>query len=265
MGICLLTGEVTSEQNGLCADCGKHWNESVSRKVIETCTKLHLKDKINQLVLEYESNSPNFKDTVKDLISKSNILECFNTFHDYLLEKSEKTYRLFVQVLVNVLEHHPFPRVVLLHLADYEHTARIMQQSSDVLRTMMADYKVELEKELKKALMKKNTAQRLIRKHRRLRVELAILMVLAVGSVITALFLYIAESSTIPAITALGIAPVIVFIVLKVSRYNSLDFDLKIKPHICYQIDLLDIPDSYISNLQAQINRLNDLETVSVS
>ncbi len=265
MGICLLTGEVTSEMNGLCEDCGKHWNESVSRKVNETCTKLHLKDKINQLVLDYESNSPAFKDTVNDLISRTNILECFNTFHDYLREKSEKTYRLIVQVLVNVLEHHPFPRVVLLHLADYEHTARIMQQSSDVLRAMMADYKMELEKEHKKALMKKHTAQRLKRKHRQLRVELVILMVLAVGCFITALFIYIAESSNMTFISLLGIVPVSVLIVLKVTRYNSLDFDLKIKPHICYQIDLLDIPDSYISNLEAQINRLSELEPASAS
>ncbi len=263
MGICLITGETTSELNGLCADCGKKWNESVSRKITETCTKLQLTVKIDQLVAEYEFDSANFKNTLNDFLSRVNILDCFNKFHGYLREKSEKTYQLFVQVLVNVLENHPFPRVILLHLADFQETARIMQQSSDLLRSMMADYKLELEKELKKALSKKQVALKLKRKHRQFRIEMLILMSVAVGCIITALFLYIAGSSTIPLLTLLGVVPTTVFIVLKVSRYNSIDMNLKIKPHICYQIDLLDIPVSYITNLQSQISRLSALEPAS--
>jgi hypothetical protein len=263
MGICLICGEATSVPNGLCLECGKRWNDSVSRKVAETCTKLQLTDKIDQLAMEYESGSANFKVSVVDFISRVNIIECFNKFYGYLREKSEKTYLLFVQVLVNVLENHPFPRVVMLHLADCQQTTRIVQQSSDPIRAMIADYTLELEKELKKTLSKKQVALKLKRKHRQLRIEMLILMIVTVVSFITALFLYIAGSSTIPVLTLLGVVPATVFIVLKVSRYNSIDMNLKIKPHICYQIDLLDIPDSYIANLQSQISRLSELEPAS--
>lgn len=263
MGICLITGEETSELNGLCVTCGKIWNDSVSRKITETCTKLQLKDKIDQLAMEYESGSANFNNTVGDFLSRVNILECFNKFHDYLREKSEKTYQLFVKVLVNVLENHPFPRVILLHLADFQETARIMQHSSELLRLMMADYKLELEKELKKALSKKQVALKLKHKHRQLQIEMLIFMIVAIVCFVIALFLYIAESSTMLVISTLGIVPALLFIILKVTRYNCFDMSLKIKPHICYQIDLLDIPNSYIANLQSQINRLSELQPAS--
>jgi hypothetical protein len=262
---CLICNEPTSELNGLCPDCGKKWHDSISLKSAENASYLRLNDMIDQIATDYETNSGNLKVSLYSLLKKINIMECMNSVSDYLYAKSERTYHLLVNVLTSVLEHFPFPRVMLLRLSDYQNTARIVQSKSAVLQQMITDYREELTKELKKALSKKQVAQRLNRKHVRLRIELVVLVVVALSAFITALTLYISESAKLPFIFVLGVVPVLLVMVLKETRYGSLDYTMKIKPHISYQIDLMDVPDTYIQNLQSQLDRLEAVETIPVA
>jgi hypothetical protein len=257
---CLINGKPTEELNGLCPECGKIWIDSVNRKFSVTLSCTQRSDDLDAIIELYDAKSSLFPDALNQLIAKVNILECFNSYHTLLLAKSKDAYDFIVMVLTSVLEHHPFPRVMLVRLIDYPNTAKVIFKASSLIRKQLIEYKEETKKELTKSITKKQSAEKLKRKQARLRVEFIIFNILSAIAVLGGLFLFIQERFSILVLIGLVAALMLLLLILKFTRYSSLDMNLKTNPYLNYQIDLMDIPDSYLSNLKIQVKKLEDLE-----
>lgn len=259
MAMCSICKEPASEQNGLCADCGKHWNESVIRKSQDDVPVSRYADQIEKLIIENESGYSGFKTTVNALLDKTNILETLNEFSETIRSRSSSTYQLLLTVLKNVLEHYPFPRVVLIRLIEFPATARVIIDNSDKVKSMINEYTSDTQRELNKSVSKKEMAVKMKRKQIRLRIEFAGLIVMSVVLILISLFLYISESIQSGLLAGLVAFLLSSLIILKFSRYNSLDMSFHTNPRLSYQIDLLDIPESYIHNLEVQLQKLEEI------
>lgn len=257
---CLICRGSTMELNGLCPDCGKRWIDSINSKTAVDIATLHLAEDAERIINSYEAESSELGSVLNEFVEKINIIQGLNAVQNYILSKSIATYQFLVKVLQGVLEFYPFPRVMLIHLADYPELSRELQTSSPVLQQMMTEYVADLKKELQKAITKKQTAVKLKRKQKILRAELILLTALTIFALLSALYFYISESAPSSCLIVLAVVPVLLLFVMKVTRYADLDMNLRTNPHLSYQIDLMDIPDTYIQNIRSQLARLGAVD-----
>lgn len=262
MNNCLICKKATDEANNLCPECGKIWNDSVSRKEAEEYSHMHTIDQYDAVIRDCESGSPSLQLSLNAIVSEVNILVSLNNVMDYISSKSTVTYQFLLTVLQNVLEYYPFQRVMIIKLTENVNIASLVANVSPVLSRMIADYIADIRKELSKSLSKKDTARRLILRQKRLRVELIGLIILSILSGLTALILYISGQSEPLMLLVVALVPFIVLVVMKLTRYSSLNGNLKTNSHLSYQIDLLDIPESYINNLKTQLQKLEAISIV---
>ena len=262
MNNCLICKKATDEANGLCPDCGKLWNDSVSRKEAEEYSHMHTIDQYDAVIRDCESGSPSLQLSLNSIVSKVNILVSLNNVMGYISAKSTVTFQFLVIVLKNVLEYYPFPRVMIIKLTENVDIASVVANVSPVLSRMIVDYIADIRKELTKSVSKKESATHLIHRQKRLRVECIGLLIFSVLSVLTALILYISGQSEPLLLLVVAVVPFIVLVVMKLTRYASLNGNLKTNAHLSYQIDLLDIPESYINNLKSQLQKLEAISIV---
>jgi hypothetical protein len=259
MSKCLVCSGSTNEKNELCLNCGKLWNESLIRRTPQEASILQLQMAADKLILNYESGSLQLSSALNDLAVSTNMLDFMEQVSAYIREKSTDTYRYLLKIVRAVVEYSPFPRVLLIRMLDCPSVVAQLKDQSVVVSQQLADFVAELSKEKTKALSKKQTASMLKRRQLRLRIEFIVLLVLAGATTIAGLFLYVAQTISPTLGLALITVPVGLTVLLKFVRYNSLDGNLKTNPHLTYQIDLLDIPDSYIENLNQQLGKLEKL------
>lgn len=259
MSKCLVCSGLTHEKNELCLNCGKLWNESLIRRTPQETSLLQLQLAADTLILNYESGSLQLSTALNNLAVSTNMLDFLEQANTYLREKSINTYQYLLKIVRGVVEYSPFPRVLLIRMLDCPSVVAQLKEQSVVVGQQLADFVAELNKEKTKALSKKQTASMLKKRQLRLRIEFIVLLVLASASAITGLFLYVAQTISPTIGLALIVVPVLLTVLLKYARYNSLDGNLKTNPHLTYQIDLLDIPDSYIENLNQQLGKLEKL------
>lgn len=257
---CLICRGPTAESNGLCPECGKRWIDSINSKPIVDIATLSLADDADKIIQTYESESAELRPVVMTFVDKVNVLQGLNSIQKYVASKSTLTHQFLVKVLQGVLEHYPFPRVMLIRLADYPEISRDVQASSPVLQQLIAEYVDDLKKELQKAMSKKQSAGKLKRKQKQLRIELILLTVLTVFALLSALYFYISESAPSSYLIVLAVVPVMFLFIMKVTRYANLDMNMRTNPHLSYQIDLMDIPETYIENLRTQLSRFGELD-----
>lgn len=259
MSKCLVCSTDTHEKNELCLNCGKLWNESLIRRTPQDLSAIRLQLIADTLILDYESGSVQLKSTLNELAGSANMLEFLEQANTYLRQKSMATYQYLMRIIKGVVEYSPFPRVLLLHMLECPAVVSQLKDQSVVVKQQLVDYVAELNKEKTKSLSKKQTASMLKKRQLRLRIEFIVLLILAGATTITGMFLYVAQTISPTLGLALIAVPVALMLLLKFVRYGSLDGNLKTNPHLTYQIDLLDIPDSYIDNLNQQLEKLEKL------
>ncbi|MCE1155923.1 MAG: hypothetical protein LWW91_07375 [Bacteroidales bacterium] len=225
------------------------------RRTPQDLSAIRLQLIADTLILDYESGSVQLKSTLTELAGSANMLEFLEQANTYLRQKSMATYQYLMRIIKGVVEYSPFPRVLLLHMLECPAVVSQLKDQSVVVKQQLVDYVAELNKEKTKSLSKKQTASMLKKRQLRLRIEFIVLLILAGATTITGMFLYVAQTMGL----ALIAVPVALMLLLKFVRYGSLDGNLKTNPHLTYQIDLLDIPDSYIDNLNQQLEKLEKL------
>ncbi|OJX91176.1 MAG: hypothetical protein BGP01_12180 [Paludibacter sp. 47-17] len=229
------------------------------RRTPQDLSAIRLQLIADTLILDYESGSVQLKSTLNELAGSANMLEFLEQANTYLRQKSMATYQYLMRIIKGVVEYSPFPRVLLLHMLECPAVVSQLKDQSVVVKQQLVDYVAELNKEKTKSLSKKQTASMLKKRQLRLRVEFIVLLILAGATTITGMFLYVAQTISPTLGLALIAVPVALMLLLKFVRYGSLDGNLKTNPHLTYQIDLLDIPDSYIDNLNQQLEKLEKL------
>lgn len=254
---CLTCGEDTTEITGLCPDCGKMWSESLGRRSQDEVSIHRLNDLSDRLIRDYESGSPELKHTLEDIGNSVNMFRFLEIVNTLLLQKSSATHRFLYTILRKNIEHSPTPRVVLLRMLEFPQVAGVLRQESEMVERHLQEYQLEMQMELMKSISKQKSAQKLKSRQHRLQREFMVLLAFAGVSALAALLLYVTQIITPVLVIPMVGVPLLMLLIAKATRYSSLDANLKTNPHLSYQIDLLDIPESYIDNLNEQISKIN--------
>ena len=259
MAKCLICEKAADDLSSLCPECGKLLNENVSRRLQPELSGYRMNDLADRLIRDVESASPATKQSISEIASNDSLLHFMEHCHEYLKLKSPTTHRFLLSVLKAVLENSPSPRVMLIRLLEFPAVVGMLRHESDSIKMQLYDYEQELQRELTKSVSKKLTARKLKRRQLRLQYELIALLIFAGLSAIAALLTSLAQ--IIPPLAGVIVVGALALglLVIKLSRYSSLDANLKTNPHLSYQIDLLDIPDSYVDNIREQLKKIQPL------
>jgi len=94
------------------------------------------------------------------------------------------------------------------------------------------------------------------KRQNRLVIEWIVLIVVLLIINIAFLFVMMMNSYTGIVVVGAFLVSLVILLVLKFTRYSSLDMNLRTIPQLSYQIDQLDIPENYINHLKIQIEKI---------
>lgn len=138
---------------------------------------------------------------------------------------------------------------------DTNQTIKLLEQHES-LCSYYAEVRDDIQKDLTRSLSRKKRAEVMKKRQNRLVVEWIVLVVVLIILNIGVLFVMMMNSySGFVAVGSL-LASLFLMIILKFTRFNSLDMNLRTIPQLAYQIDQLDVPDNYIEHLRNQLDKL---------
>lgn len=117
--------------------------------------------------------------------------------------------------------------------------------------------KDDLQKELTRSLSRKKRALMMKKHQSRLVTEWIVLLLVLIIVNIAVLFILMMNSYPGGIVIGSLVASLLLLIIMKFTRYTTLDMNLRTIPQLAYQIDLLDVPDNYIDHLQQQLNKIS--------
>ena len=129
----------------------------------------------------------------------------------------------------------------------------------DSLCSYYTEIRDDLQKDLNRSLSRKKRAEHMKKRQNRLVIEWIVLIVVLLIVNIAFLFVMMMNSYTGIVVVGAFLVSLVILLVLKFTRYSSLDMNLRTIPQLSYQIDQLDIPENYINHLKIQIEKITGI------
>lgn len=143
-------------------------------------------------------------------------------------------------------------------LDDTNNTIRLLKQHEN-LYTYYSEVRDDFKKDLSRSLSRKKRAETMKKRQNKLVIEWIVLIILLIIANIGVLFVMMMNAYNGLLVAGSLIGSLLLMIILKLTRYNSFDMNLRTIPQLAYQIDQLDVPDNYLEHLKIQLEKITKI------
>lgn len=257
MGNCILCSESTTDYSAICNNCFETWNNSTSFPLpkVENC--LATSEVLIQL-LNITNLPKGIWHDLNSLVENNNVFQCIDEYFNRYQHSEIIAHQKIIKILSDLTLNLKTGKTIFYRLIQFNTLSMLLAKENEEFRNQLQLLRDDQMMEIGRLKHRAAKANKLKNKLKRLKIEMAIAMTLVISGIITSVFVNLIGVE-IKWLTLAIIDLPLIFAALKFSRYSGLNLDFSYQPWLRYRIDEMEVPTSYLTILEEQVDRINKI------